>query len=103
MRWKDQVGLSADEQILRRIHPAFPQTGDFLHQDKGVNDDTIPDQVHCLRAKNTRRNQVQNMLASLEMEGMPRIGTSLEAGNNIVMGGEHIHNLSLTFVSPLKA
>ena len=53
--------------------------------------------------KDPRRNGMKNMLNGIEFEGMSGIGPSLKTGNHIISGCQYIHNLSLAFVSPLKA
>jgi hypothetical protein len=46
---------------------------------------------------------MENMLDAIKLEGMPGIGPTLKTGNDIVLGSQHIHNLSFAFITPLKA
>jgi hypothetical protein len=45
---------------------------------------------------------VKHIAFVVEMERVTRIGTALEAGDNIVAGCKHINNLAFAFVAPLQ-
>jgi hypothetical protein len=40
---------------------------------------------------------------AVEYKSVPRIGASLKTGDDIIAGGEVIHNFTFPFISPLKA
>jgi hypothetical protein len=46
---------------------------------------------------------MQYVLDIVEFKRVTGIGSSLETGNNIIIGTQGIHNLPLSFITPLKA
>ena len=53
--------------------------------------------------KYTGRNLVQYDLFIADIQGMPGVGSALEAGNNVIFGREIVYDLSFSFISPLEA
>ena len=62
----------------------------------------LPDDIYGTLVENTRRNGMQHVLDTIELESMPRVGPSLKACNDIVVLSEDIHDFTFSFVSPLK-
>jgi hypothetical protein len=45
---------------------------------------------------------VKHEARAAELDGMARVGTSLEACHDRVLRGEHIHDFTFSLVSPLE-
>lgn len=45
---------------------------------------------------------MQDVFSVFELQRMSGIGAALETGDELISGGEHIHDLALAFVAPLQ-
>jgi hypothetical protein len=52
--------------------------------------------------EHTGRDLVQYDLGAIHIQGMTRIGPALEPCDHIVTGSKIIHDLTLSFIAPLK-
>ncbi len=100
---QDDVRAIRDAQPLRRdLDALLGQHLDFLQQHVGIDDDPGSDQVERLLAQDSRRNQVQDRRLSVDDQGVPGVGTSLEAHHQVGFVGEAVDDLALALVSPLS-
>ena len=99
----DEVRTSTDEEIWPWIHARFEQLGDFPLENDRVNDHAIAHNIFGSGAKYATRNGVKHVLFAVKNEGVPGIGASLKAGDDVIFRGEDIDNFAFAFVSPLQA
>src|SRR5207249_11186762 len=63
--------------------------------------DALP--IYFAAPQNSRRNQMQNIFLAAMNDGMAGIVPTLTAYHDIGVGGEHVDDLPLPFVAPLRA
>ena len=99
----DEVRTSTDQEIWPWIHVRFEQLGDFTLKNHRINDHAIAHYIFGSGAKYPTRNGVKHVLFAVKNEGVPGIGASLKAGDDVIFRGEDIDNFAFAFVSPLQA
>ena len=100
---QNQMRLARDEQPLVHIDPMLFHLSNLALQRDRIDDDTVANQIELALPEDAARDGVQHMLASIKFEGMACIGATLEAGDDVVLRGQHVHNLSFPFIPPLEA
>jgi len=96
------VRLAGYEEAAGVVDPGFVEFVQFFAQGNRVDHNTVADDVLQPRAKNARRHRMEHELFTVENKRMPGVGASLEAGDDVVLGGKNVNNLSFAFVSPLE-
>ena len=98
-----KVSFLRNKQVLRGIDPLLGQRLDLLTENARLDKHTVANQVNLLAVENTRRDNMQHMFRAVEFERVARIGATLETRHHIIVGSEHIDNLSLALVTPLQS
>ena len=99
----DEVGLLGDMQAVLQLMTASLQCLGFLHEQVGSQDDTIAYDIRFVSLENTGGNGAKHIFLTFELQRMTGIRTSLEASHHIILGGEHINDLTFSFIAPLQA
>src|SRR5690606_20676026 len=74
----------------------------FLFKGYGVQHHAIADQVEGVVVEHAGRNGVQHHFLVIDIQGMARIGTTLESGYNIIFARKVIYDLAFAFIAPLQ-
>ena len=74
----------------------------FTLQRDGVDDHSIADEVLFALSENATGNGVQDVLTPIKLQGVTRIWATLKTGNDVVLRGQYIHDLPLSFIAPLE-
>ena len=74
----------------------------LIHEEIGRQYHAVTDNVYLVTLENARWNGTKHVLLSFELERVSSVRTSLETGYNVIAWSQHIHDLTFTFVSPLK-
>ena len=79
------------------------QLVDFLEQRLRVDDDAVADDARDARMQDARRDEVQHELRAVHVDGVPGVVPALVARHRREMRRQHVDDLALAFVSPLRA
>ena len=74
----------------------------LLHEKVGSQDDTITYDIGLTPLEDARGYRAKHILLTFELQCMSRIRTTLETSHHIILRGEHINNLTFSFVAPLQ-
>ena len=99
---QDQVRLFGDQQLALYVDAVGLQRGDLVGQDHRVDHDAVADDIDRSVAENPGRNRVEHVFFAFEMKGMSGVRPTLETGDHLIVGGQYVHHLSFTFVTPLQ-
>ena len=99
---QDQVRFLGYIETLRQRVSRLRQFFRLFHKQQRVKHHTIADDVHLAPLEDTRRDTTKHVLLSVELEGMPCIGSSLETGYHIITRRQYIHHLAFALVPPLE-
>ena len=102
VRGEDQVGLARDEQARGDVQAVLGQVLYFAGEDDRVDDYAVAHHVDGLFVEYARRDGVQDVFDAVEFQRVSGVGAALEAGDDVVSGGEHVHDFPFTFVPPLE-
>lgn len=98
------MGLFADAQARgRNVNAPGLQMIHLAQKDFRVQNHAVADQADLALVQNAGRYQVKDGLLAPDLDGVSGIVAALKADNDPTLGAEHIHNLALALVSPLRA
>src|SRR5262245_1897485 len=102
------MGAVADEQVaMIDLDALRAQSVDFVEQRMWRDHHAVADDAGLARMGDARRNQVEHEFmidsAAANDDGMAGVVAALIASDDVEMGGEQIDDLTLAFVSPLRA
>ncbi len=100
---KDEVGALGDDQFAAYVNAPFLDGGDFLHEDDGIHDDAVTNNINGTFAEYTGGYRVQYKAVSVEDQRVTGVRAALETGNHLVGRREHVHNLTFALVPPLES
>ena len=103
MRRQNEVRFARDAQAVGTLHSKRSQLVDFAHENHGIDDDAVSDDVDGFGVKNSARNRVQNVLNAFKFKGVSGVGAALKARYDVVVPREDVHNFTFPFVAPLQA
>ena len=103
VRRQDEVCTLGDDQLAGDGARDLLDGGDLFHKDHRVDDHPVADHIDRPLPEDPGGNRVQHETVPVEDQGMSRVGTALEAGDHLVTGCEHIHDLAFALVPPLEA
>ena len=103
VRRQDEMGALGNEQFPADIHTLGFNGGHFLHQDDGIDDHAVSDDVDRIFAKDSGRDGVKDETITVEHQRMTCIGASLESGHDLVRRREYIHDFSFSLIPPLES
>ena len=99
----DEMGLVADlEAFGAHIETESSESVDLFEEAGGVEHDAVADDAHLAGMKNTGRHHMQDVLLSVNDDGMARVVAALETDHHIHFGSEQIDDLAFAFVAPLR-
>ena len=98
----DQMGTLADDQPVGDVHPALLQPVDLLQQHVRVDDHTVSYDTGRLRPEDPAWDQVEGELALLVQDGVARVVSAGEPGDDIGVLAEEVDDLPLSLVTPLR-
>ncbi len=99
----DHVGARGDEETPAALNARLPEHLDLLYEVEGIHHHAITDHARLARVQDSRGDQAQNALLALGDDGVPGVRATLVADNHVRLSGEHVNNLSLTLVAPLRS
>ena len=95
--------LLGNQELAGNVHALGLDGLDLVLQDDRVDDDAVADDVHGIRTENAGGNGVKDKAVPVEDQRVARIRAALEAGDYLVVRGQHVDHLSLALVAPLEA
>src|SRR2546423_15408843 len=93
----------ADQKILADFYPEPAQVFDLGHQRDRIDNHAVADDADFSAPQNSRRNEMENIGRAAVNDGVAGVVTALPADDHIGLAREHIDDLSLSFVAPLRA
>jgi hypothetical protein len=93
----------AHEQTAVHRHAQPAELVHFLEQRLRVDDDAVADDAGDARVQDARRDEVQHELLTVNVNGVPGVVPALVARHRRKMRCQHVDDLPLAFVSPLRA
>src|SRR4029079_11435120 len=100
---KNDVRLLTDEQPAIDMDSSTRQLVDLGEERLRIDDDTIADETRDARMQDAGRNQVQDELLALHVHRVAGVVATLIARDRREMRREHVDDLALAFVAPLRA
>lgn len=98
------MGLFADAQARgSHVNAAGRQMVHLAEKDRRVQHHAVADQTDFAVVQDAGRDEVQNGFLALDLDGVPGVVAALKADNDLAPGAEHVHNLALALVAPLRA
>jgi hypothetical protein len=96
-----QVSLLAHADPSIDIDTPSLQAIVLFTETRCVDHHTVAQETPLSRVENTRGNLVKYELIVSDMDGVPRIGSTLETGDQMHVLGENVDDLSFSLVAPL--
>ncbi len=98
----DDIGTLGDKDLRLR------DTGcldffDFPDEFLDIEGHAVADDVDGIRVADTARKGVQRETAVIVDDGVAGVGTALETDDDVGLGGEHVGDLTFSFVAPVAA
>jgi hypothetical protein len=93
----------AQKQISIHLHTQLEKAFDLLHKGKGIDDNSVSDEAHFPRTKDSRWNKMQDVFLRAYEYGMAGVIPALGTHHHIGLLGEDVDNLSFSFIAPLGA
>ena len=100
---QDEMGLVAHEQAVADVDAGLRQLVDLGKERLGIDDDAVADDAGDAGVQDARREQAQDELASVRVDGMAGVVPALIAGDDRKIWRQQIDDLALAFVSPLRS
>ena len=96
--------LVADFQVVRRDGDALlAQVRHLSHQMLQINDHAVTHNVDGGLAQDAGREQIQDELALVVDDGVPRVVAALIAADDVIVGREQIDHTALAFIAPVDS
>ncbi|MEY5013755.1 MAG: hypothetical protein RIS92_113 [Verrucomicrobiota bacterium] len=94
----------ADEQVGGGDGDAFvSEAFDFSGDRDGVEDDAVADDAHFIGAKDSGRDEVQDVFGSSDDDRVTGVIAALGANDDVGVFGEEIDDFAFAFITPLGA
>jgi hypothetical protein len=103
MMGQDQVGTVRDDEVVLQGHAARGQLPHLLLEGPGIDDHPVAHHAQDPRMEDARRDQVKDEMLLADLDGVAGVVAAVEAGHDLDLLGEQVHDLSLAFVAPLGA
>ena len=103
MSGQDQVRPTGDPQVGPWVHARCDQLVDFAFENDGVDHHAVAHEVQRVGAEDTGGDGVEDVLLAVEDERVPGVGTALEAGDDVILWRQNVHDFPLPFIAPLEA
>src|SRR5437868_774058 len=100
---EDEVGMIADGEVM----VADPDTGraqrvDLFEKPHRVYDDAVANDGTHVRRQDARREKRQLVGLAIANNGVPRVGATVVADDDMMVGGEQVYDLAFGLVTPLQ-
>ena len=99
----EPLSVSLRDQDAARTTVHTPPLLQFLVQRGRLDDDAVSDHAALVRMQDSGRDQVQDVLALADDDGVAGVVASLVAGHDVKAFGDEVDDFPLAFVSPLRA
>ena len=93
----------AHQKILADFYSKLAQVLNLGHQRDRIDNHAVPDDADFSAAQNSRRNEMENISRVAVNDGVACVVTALAADDHIGLAREHVDDLALSFVAPLRA
>ena len=103
VRRKDEMSLLGNVNPLLCVNAHLCDIAAFLAEGDRVENDSASYDVGGTLAENAGRDAPHHEIMSVEMQGMACVRAALESGHGRISSGQHVHDFSFAFVSPLEA
>ena len=100
---QDDVRLFADQQAAVDGHAHPRQLVDLLEERLRIDDHAVADDAGDAGVQDARGNQVQDELPAVDVDRVPGVVAALVARDGREMRRQHVDDLALAFVAPLRA
>ncbi len=100
---EDHVGAIADHQVAAHLHAALDELIDLFEHCRRVDDHTAGDDRLHAGVENSAGYQREFIGLSAGDDGVPGVGATLIADDDVVLFGEQVYELALGLVAPLQA
>ena len=97
-----RVVADFEQPVVSQMSTAL-QLGNFREQRDWIDDQSVTDDANFSGMKRAGRNQPQHEFFSVDDQRVRGVVAALKADDHVGVGGEHIDNLALALVSPLRA
>ncbi len=98
-----QMRAIADEQVFLDGDAERAQAVDLLDERNRIDDDAVADHADLAGPQDARGDEVQHVLLPAEDDGMAGVVAPLTAHDDVGAAREHVDDLALAFVTPLRA
>jgi hypothetical protein len=99
---QNEVRALADVKPSLYVHPCLDESINLVEQGVGVEHDAVADRAPNSRVQDPARYLVQHEGAVTEVDGMSGVRASLVAHDPVGLLREHVDELALSFVPPLR-
>ena len=93
----------AHQKIFADFHPETAQTFNLGNKRDRIDHYAVANDADFPAAQNSRGNEMQNVGRAAVNDGVAGVVTALAADNHIGLACQHIDDLALSFVAPLRA
>ena len=100
---QDQVRLVADEEPRADVDAVSRQLVDLGEQRGRIDDDAVADDAGDARMQDARRDEVQDELGAVDVDGVAGVVSALIARDDVETRRQQIDDLALAFIAPLGA
>mmetsp|Transcript_104617 Transcript_104617/g.295958 ORF Transcript_104617/g.295958 Transcript_104617/m.295958 type:complete len:203 (-) Transcript_104617:3-611(-) len=100
---EEQVRPGGDEHPLHGARVEVLERVELLHERGDVDHHTVADEVLARLVDHAARQQVECVLVAADHQGVACVGTAVEAGAELDVLGEDVHELAFALVAPLGA
>ena len=95
------VGVVRDKEAAFGVDALRVEVRDFREGLDRVENDAVADNTNLVSVHNARRDQVEHELLVAHLNSMACVRPALEAHDDVCVQSQEVHNLGLTFVTPL--
>ena len=100
---QNEMRLVADEQPVADVDAGLRQLVDLGKERLRIDDDAVADDAGDAGMQDAGRQQAQNELAPVRVDGVPGVVAALISGDDREIRRQQIDDLALAFVSPLRS
>ena len=93
----------AHQKILADFYSELAQVLDLGHQRDRIDHHAVADDADFSAAQNSGRNEMENVGRVAVNDRVTCIVTALAANDHIGLAREHVDDLALSFITPLRA
>ena len=104
-RWYGRIrcALSLTTSRVADLDAVLRQLVDFGEERLRIDHDAVADDAGDARMQDARRDEPQDELRAVDVDGMPGVVPALVAGDDVETRRQQIDDLALAFIAPLSA